>query len=181
MTEENEDKLSPTQELMLEVLAARYRLGEWVWPFDSRLSAHARKLADLGYIRLIDGNVPKTFRATLTDRGVKRGTDPLYEPAYFRKVLFTDSNDPFERQAEYLLGYHAKDPKRYVAGILRQLDQAVAIRETFRAKADKYRGVAKDAIQKSRDILHKLPPDTAVQSMKDILTLEDQVYDIDME
>lgn len=61
--------LTPTEELICDVLVARLRLGETMWTFDSRLTQQATHLAELGIIGTTHGIVEKTFRAWLTDKG----------------------------------------------------------------------------------------------------------------
>jgi hypothetical protein len=61
--------LTPTEELICDVLVARLRLGETMWTFDSRLTAQGVHLAELGIIGTTHGIVEKTFRAWLTDKG----------------------------------------------------------------------------------------------------------------
>jgi hypothetical protein len=63
------DSLPPTQYLILEVLAARYRLGEHTWPFPSRLNAAGEALAAAGLIAWVSHPAPYTRRAWLTDVG----------------------------------------------------------------------------------------------------------------
>jgi hypothetical protein len=76
--------LPPTQELILEVLAARHRLGETVWPFSNRCAKAAAVLEGLGLITTIQGNVPRTFRAMLTEVGITAILDPEYVPPIAR-------------------------------------------------------------------------------------------------
>ncbi len=80
------DSLPPTQLLILEVLAARHRLGERLWPFPSRLQPQIGALDRLGLVWQASGNVPYTVRAGLTDAGVKAMlhgpyVPPVHEPA----------------------------------------------------------------------------------------------------
>lgn len=63
------DRLPPTQQLVLEVLAARYRLGEHTWSFPARLNAAGEALARLGLIAWTSHPAPYTRRAWLTDAG----------------------------------------------------------------------------------------------------------------
>lgn len=63
------DRLPPTQHLIGEVLAARHRLGETIWPFPDMCRRAANALADRGLIDIIDGNVERSFRARLTAAG----------------------------------------------------------------------------------------------------------------
>lgn len=62
-------KFTPTQDLILDVLMARHRLGEGFWTFDSRLKPSLTALMDLGYVFVMDGNVENTVRAGLTNEG----------------------------------------------------------------------------------------------------------------
>ena len=81
-----------TDRLIIEVLTARYRLGETIWPFESRLSPSARRLEDLGLVNRMSGNVPKTFRLSLTDLGLKE-LSPTYVPPLLhdtRKSILAD-------------------------------------------------------------------------------------------
>lgn len=64
-------KLTPTQDLLLEVLIARYRLGESYWTFDSRHKKMLEALASLGLVTVMHGNVEYTVRASLTDLAVE--------------------------------------------------------------------------------------------------------------
>jgi hypothetical protein len=72
------DDLSPTQQLILEVLAARFRLGDKLWPFDTRNKHQANLLEEYGLIQVHTGNVERTFRASLTAAGQKLLLDPTY-------------------------------------------------------------------------------------------------------
>lgn len=65
------EALSPTQELVLEVLAARYRLGETLWPFTTKLTPSVRTLEALGLVWWKSGVVERTIQVGLTDAGVK--------------------------------------------------------------------------------------------------------------
>lgn len=62
-------KLTPTECLILEVLAARRRLGEVLWTFDTSTRPSALKLESKGLITVIHGIVEKTYRASLTQAG----------------------------------------------------------------------------------------------------------------
>lgn len=50
-----EENLTPTQELVMEVLQARLRLGETCWTFSSRLKKQIEDLAKKGEISYKDG------------------------------------------------------------------------------------------------------------------------------
>ena len=78
--------LTPTEDLILEVLAARYRLGEQLWTFSSR---HGRALSSLeskGFIGLMGGIVEHTARAYLTDSGKREALSETYATARDARV-----------------------------------------------------------------------------------------------
>jgi len=76
-------KPTPTQDLILEVLAARYRLGEDLWTFDSRHKTALRQLEEAGLVTLIHGTVYRTVRASLTERGVAESLTNVYTAPLF--------------------------------------------------------------------------------------------------
>jgi hypothetical protein len=65
------DELPPTQYLMFSVLAARWRTGETIWNFPSRMKAAGRALVDAGLADWLDGNVEDTFRLAITDEAIE--------------------------------------------------------------------------------------------------------------
>lgn len=65
-----EKAFTPTEDLILDVLAARYRTGEIIWNFSTRLTKALNSLQARGLIWQMDGNVPSIVRASLTARGV---------------------------------------------------------------------------------------------------------------
>lgn len=77
-------QLTPTQDLVMEVLAARYRLGETMWPFDSKLRPQLRKLESHGLVTRMHGIVENTERASLTQAGIDMYVDEGYIPPVFR-------------------------------------------------------------------------------------------------
>ncbi|AEV86711.1 hypothetical protein ACWT_5694 [Actinoplanes sp. SE50] len=76
----NIDNLPPTQQLILDVLAARYRLGEQVWPLHTTVQKPLRELADRGLVTLLNGIVEKSIRARLTDAGQALTLHEQYQP-----------------------------------------------------------------------------------------------------
>lgn len=74
------DDLTPTQQLILDGLAARHRLGERVWPFSTRLRPALDALESAGLITLMHGNVERTVRASLTEAGQAAVLAPGYTP-----------------------------------------------------------------------------------------------------
>jgi hypothetical protein len=72
-------KPSPTEDLILEVLAARHRLGEPWWTFEP---THRRALERLRLRGLVD--VVNDTRANLTDTGRTDRLAPGWKPAHVR-------------------------------------------------------------------------------------------------
>lgn len=72
------DELPPTQNLIMEVLAARHRLGEVLWPFPSNLAVPLRALEERGLVTVMHGNVQGTVRASLTATGSVQWLDASY-------------------------------------------------------------------------------------------------------
>lgn len=62
--------LTPTETLVLELLIARFRLGERLWTFDSNVRKQVESLGSKGYVHELNGIVPMTVRARLTDEAV---------------------------------------------------------------------------------------------------------------
>jgi len=78
------DALPPTQYLVLEVLGARHRLGENLWPFRSTLAPALRGLEQLGLVWTMHGSVENTVRAGLTEAGKDAVLSSTYTPPVFR-------------------------------------------------------------------------------------------------
>jgi hypothetical protein len=60
------DALTPSQELVIEVLTARYRLGETFWTFSTKHSKAIRGLEDAGHVHAHSGGTENTLRVALT-------------------------------------------------------------------------------------------------------------------
>lgn len=63
------DPRTPTERLILEVLAARYRLGETHWHFDNRLKPTLLRLQAAGLVWFKSGMVAGMQKVFLTDEG----------------------------------------------------------------------------------------------------------------
>ena len=61
------DALPPTQYLILDVLAARLRLGETSWTFPANLRAHANRLEEARWVQ-VDAGPQGRIRLLPTDR-----------------------------------------------------------------------------------------------------------------
>lgn len=77
--------LTPTEDLCMEVLTARHRLGENIWTFDSRHKPALKKLESRGLVNVIHGMVERSIRASLTEAGIKEYMDENYVAPVFRK------------------------------------------------------------------------------------------------
>lgn len=79
----NDDYVPPTQYLVMEVLAARWRTGEKVWTFPNFCKPALRALCERNWLRYKSGIVQDTQLVWLSDDGIKAwGLDQPY-----RKVL----------------------------------------------------------------------------------------------
>ncbi len=74
------DHLPPTQHLVMDVLAARYRLGERLWPFPVSVGPALRALERAGLIVVMHGVAERTLRARLTETGEREALSATYNP-----------------------------------------------------------------------------------------------------
>jgi len=77
---------TPTEALILEVLAARYRLGNKTWTFESRSNASLKKLADKGLLNFNSASTEGASLVWLTDLGVAI----LFPNKYSSPVKFSE-------------------------------------------------------------------------------------------
>jgi hypothetical protein len=77
---------TPTEYLVLEVLAARYRLGEHTWTFPTRLAPQLRGLEDAGLLGFKPGVAEGSYTAWLTDAGTADAMSDTYQPPRYRPV-----------------------------------------------------------------------------------------------
>lgn len=80
------DRLPPTQFLILEVLAARHRLGETLWTFPASLKPAVAALDRLGLVWQASGVVEYTIRAGLTDAGRAACVSGDYVPPFAKPI-----------------------------------------------------------------------------------------------
>ena len=76
--------LTPSEDLMIEALIARARLGENLWTFDSRHKATAEKLAAKGLVYWKHGVEDKTVMVFLTGKAKKEWLTYKYVPPLVR-------------------------------------------------------------------------------------------------
>lgn len=70
--------MTPTEDLIIQVLTARYRLGENFWTFESRHHKALASLEQKGLINVVHGVIDRTLRANLTDLGKRAFLDSNY-------------------------------------------------------------------------------------------------------
>jgi len=91
--------LTPTEELMMDVLAARHRLGETLWTFSSRLTPAAKKLGARGLAHWKSGVVEKTIQVWLTEEGKKAWLSPTFDTEVSKASSDSLSLSPEEASA----------------------------------------------------------------------------------
>lgn len=77
---EDAPKVTPTEDLLLEVLVARWREGWALWTFDRRWRKQLESLERKGYLWEKSGVVEKTWLAWLTPQGRDWLMSPDYKP-----------------------------------------------------------------------------------------------------
>lgn len=84
MADTDELVLPLTQELIVEVLIARYRLGEMLWPFPTRAGKSLQALTDKGIIGYQSASTEGSYNVWFTDEGKKRYLSFNYVPPILR-------------------------------------------------------------------------------------------------
>jgi hypothetical protein len=82
------DSLPPTQYLILDVLAARWRTGEVLWTFPSKIRHHVEAVSRLGLVWWKSGIEPKTLQVGLTEAGRKATLLDTYNPPNGDEILW---------------------------------------------------------------------------------------------
>lgn len=84
--------LPPTQSLVLEVLAARYRLGEGAWTFSTRHRPALEGLAARGLLGWKHGVIERSCLAWLTAEGRSATLSAAYKAPYaFKREALVDA------------------------------------------------------------------------------------------
>lgn len=76
-----EVELTPMENLVVEVLVARYRLGEKVWSFDPSVGKSVATLAKKGYVRQLSRKRGNLLSVALTDEAVALNLSYDYVPS----------------------------------------------------------------------------------------------------
>lgn len=110
------DALPPTHQLVLEVLAARSRLGENGWTFHSRLRRILEALAQAGLIWWKHGVGPHTCLAALTTAGREAVLCAGYMPPAEIKIEWGARHDFGEDEKVRNFGEDGRQLSRDMAG-----------------------------------------------------------------
>jgi len=78
------EAMTPTEELVMEVLAGRYRTGEAIWTFSRRQRPVMRRLEARGWVFFKEGIVEDTLLVGLTEAGKAEVLSPTYIPPFER-------------------------------------------------------------------------------------------------
>lgn len=81
--------LTPTEEVILDALCARYRTGEHLWTFSSKVAPAARKLVEKGLVHDLGNINENTIRLSLTDKAKADRLDPRFDPPERRRIQVT--------------------------------------------------------------------------------------------
>lgn len=76
--------LTPSEDLAVEVLIARHRLGENFWTFEARHRPVLERLAAKGLVLVHNGTVQNTVRAELSQAGTEEFMVSHYVPPILR-------------------------------------------------------------------------------------------------
>lgn len=107
--------LTPTEELVMEVLSARRRLGENLWTFPSALKSTLRRLEDKGYIGWKGGIVENTLLAWLDHRPDSPAAPWCQDVIEYRRIDGNDG-DSVETMKARAFSYLPKEIRRLAMG-----------------------------------------------------------------
>ena len=85
--------VTPTEDLLLEVLVARWREGWALWTFDRRWRRQLESLSTKGYVSEKSGIVERTWLAWLTPAGREWCLSPTYSPPVPGEMWARDPDD----------------------------------------------------------------------------------------
>ncbi len=78
-------KFTAKEDLAVELLIARHRLGETLWTFHKRHTKTLEGLCMTGLVGMTGGVTEKTVRAWLTEEGIKEFMPNAYAPPALKK------------------------------------------------------------------------------------------------
>lgn len=118
--------LTPTGELVLEVLAARRRLGEPHWPFSKRVRATLEQLQERGYLSFESDPTGTALRTWLNPDPDGPAGPWLRNVIDYRPLYGTDPDDLALQWARHALDWLV-DPLHGVIGVAVDPDDAVVL------------------------------------------------------
>lgn len=74
------EQLTVVEQLIIETLTARWRLGENAWTFSNRVTRQLGRLEARGWIGYKSGIVERTYLVWFTSAGRAAAVDPNYTP-----------------------------------------------------------------------------------------------------
>ena len=96
-----EPHVTPIEDLLMEVLAARYRLGEHLWTFDLRHKKALERLEAKGLVTVLHGIVDHSLRASMTRAGIDMYVSKTYEaPLEAKLKIEIDRAELFKEKYE---------------------------------------------------------------------------------
>lgn len=123
------DNLPPTQYLILEVLAARYRTGEQAWTFPNRVRPALEALSKAGLLSWKSSSKPGLALAWLTDAGRAAALSPTYEPPASDTMFVVVQHSPgsperFRRRLDSVIPHESTDVAEERAAVLRDIAES---------------------------------------------------------
>lgn len=103
ITDDDIDALTPTENLMVELLVARHRCGEEVWTVHSRHTGTLRKLEKKGIVQWKPGIIEKSCLANLTDEA----KDVTMSWSYTPPIISQREGTPPIEQLSVILAHFA--------------------------------------------------------------------------
>lgn len=125
--------LTPTEDLIMEVLAARDRLGEPFWPFSTKHRAAIRSLSEKGFVNYQSGNVENTLRVGFLN---KASREAVLSPSYVPPLLAELEKKERSRQAAEVMEEAVRRLTAEAAEKASEVAKAVKAK-TKKAKKDK--------------------------------------------
>lgn len=134
---DSERDLTPTQNLIMNNLAARHRLGHTMWPFSTKLRKHLSALEDHGLIGTKSGIMPRTIEIWLTSFGKERYLSPTYVAPIMGELTAKAESKVLNAHGAWCRseGGKATDPiesDQYFHAALIAEDRARSIKKAFR-------------------------------------------------
>lgn len=104
------EKYTPSEALLLEVLVARFRLGQLLWTFDSRNKPALKRLEDKALVYTLSPNVPNTIRASFTGYALATHGEKWFHPQITADLLPEINHRNWEKHHALKLAELLSDP-----------------------------------------------------------------------